>query len=78
MTRCVNVDVEVYLCDFDDADLISELEDRGYTVDDDSKTEVLELCKTLYETMQSDPQKAWGMMANFIYEKTGRIVTKEI
>lgn len=35
----INTDVDVYLEDFDDKDLIEELRDRGYYVSDEEKTQ---------------------------------------
>jgi hypothetical protein len=39
--RSVSTRVDVYLDDFDDEDLIEELEDRGYTVDKEEDTNYL-------------------------------------
>ena len=49
MYRSVNVDVDVYMGDFDDSDLVEELESRGYKVIDTagdkshSKDELLQM-----------------------------------
>ena len=37
-----SISVDVYLGEFDDEDLISELEDRGYTVDKEDDTNYLQ------------------------------------
>lgn len=43
MGKCISttIDVEVYLSEIDDSDLVDELEDRGYTVIDNQSNLVL-------------------------------------
>ena len=47
--RSVSTTVDIYLDDFDDGDLIEELEDRGYTVDKEDASDYLHEVITWYK-----------------------------
>lgn len=65
--------VHISADDFDDEDLIDELESRGYTVDKDGVEESNELIRAIFEKRRlgKDYQKE---LDDLIYETVGRIV----
>lgn len=68
----ITVDVEVYLDEFNDDDLIEELEDRGYTVSNHPEENVFE--NTLEDIEREIVANAFqdckpGTIGNSIYEK---------
>ena len=53
--KCVTAEVEVYLDEWDDEDLVEELENRGYTVDKCiPKNEVIDDIFALYKEWMDD------------------------
>lgn len=66
------VDVEVHLDDFDNDELIKEIEDRGYKVideDDEYASLTSEECKWIRELILSSNLMPHTPAANNIYEK---------
>jgi hypothetical protein len=71
------VDVEVELGEFDDEELIEELESRGYAVSDtplEANTE--EFCIAAVDAFTvSDKRKLFQELKRFVEANSGRIVT---
>lgn len=74
---CVSVDVEVSLAEFDDRDLIQELESRGYVVatEDCIAIDAERSANTLFEALRYGGEQA-GLEAlrEFLRNNTNRVV----
>jgi transposase-like protein len=70
--KYVTVDVEVYLDEFSDEDLIEELEDRGISVVTDTVATENELLHEIFLKRRSGQDYQYEL-DQLIYDKLGRI-----
>lgn len=74
--RTISTSVDIYMDEFDDDDLIEELQDRGFIVGSKNKSiensDVIELIKTLYEKRRNSINYQQEL-DEIIYSVIGRI-----
>lgn len=71
--KYVTVDVEVYLDEFSDEDLIEELEDRGISVITDAAVPEDELLNEIFQKRRTGRDYQYDL-DQLIYNKLGKIV----
>lgn len=71
--KYVTVDVEVYLDEFSDEDLIEELEDRGISVVTDTAATDEELLNEIFQKRRTGRDYQYDL-DQLIYNKLGKIV----